>query len=128
MSNFKILIVDDSRSIVKMNSKIAQSLLPDAEIISFLNPKEAIETIKNEGHTFKIAMLDYNMKDLNGIELAEALVSEKIGLESYEQITIVSANIQAAVKAKATEKGIHFIDKPLKVDELKKFFNLKGVL
>ena len=124
-----VLIVDDSKSIVKMNTRITQHFFPDANIISFLSPAEALEALSKENLSFDFALLDYNMEGMDGVQLAEELVnSTQIGIKDFSIISIVSANIQQAVKSKATEKGMNFIDKPLQKEEFERFLQDKGLV
>lgn len=122
----KVLIIDDSRVILKINSKTVSDLVPDAEIITFQSPLEAIESIQANNLKFDLALIDYNMEGMNGIELADTLAKD--GVVDRGHISIVSANIQAAVKEKASQASFNFIDKPLKTDDLQAFLSMRGIL
>lgn len=122
----KVLVVDDSKVILKINSRTVTELISDADITSFQSPLEAIEKIKENGLKYDFALIDYNMEGLNGIELATSIVNE--GFINKDRVAIVSANIQSAVKEKASEAGFHFVDKPLKPEDLKSFLTMRGIL
>ncbi len=122
----KVLIIDDSKVIIKINSKTVSDYIPESEILSFKSPLEAIENIQADNLKFDLALIDYNMEGMNGIELATSLVTE--GVIAKDRVAIVSANIQAAVKEKAAAAGFIFIDKPLKTEDLKSFLSTRGIL
>lgn len=123
----KFLIVDDSKTILKLNTRIITSVYPDAEVLSFDIPQKALEAFK-AGSFADYAFLDYNMDEMNGIELAEALIG--LGHDSIagKNICIVSANIQEAVIHRASTLGIEFMSKPFDAQKLKDFLTKRGVL
>ena len=55
------------------------------------------------------ATIDYNMPGMNGIDLA-ALVKERY---PTARIALLTANVQAALRKRAADLGVGFIDKPV---------------
>lgn len=125
----KILLVDDSKTILKLSSKLLSSVVPDCEIVTFDTPMNALEFFRaNSGQKLDFALLDYNMESMNGVELAEALFQLTPSPLSPSQTSIVSANIQEAVIQKASALGISYIPKPLDQSKLKDFLSAKGII
>lgn len=121
----KILIVDDSRTILKMSANLVKTIIPDAEIILFDTPFKAVEMMSSDV-CVDLAFLDYNMEGMNGLELAQAILQVNPAPVLNENICIVSANTQEVVKKRANELGIEFIEKPFDESKLKNFLSLKG--
>lgn len=67
----KILLVDDEKLQLMRLERIAKELLKDDELVSFMNPLEALEAAKTQ--SFDIAFLDIQMPVVNGIVLAKTL-------------------------------------------------------
>ena len=123
----KILIVDDSKTILKINTRIINAIYPDAEVVAFVTPGEAVESLKASKTVFDFALLDYNMEGMTGVELAQALVALSPAPVSYNKICVVSANIQEAVISKAKGLGMEFEFKPFDEAKLKSFLSKKGI-
>jgi CheY-like chemotaxis protein len=123
-----ILTVDDSKVILKLNSRLLAKVFPDCEVISFTNPEEALKEIADKKIKIVFALIDYNMNEMTGIEFVEELIDQDHGPISTDQVALVSANIQAAVRQKAVDIGILFIAKPLDEDKLKMFLAEKGII
>lgn len=122
----KILIVDDSKTILKLNSRIITALMPDAEILSFDIPSLAIEGLKVCSFKLDYAFLDYNMAGMNGVELAQALVEINPSPIAYKNICVVSANIQDAVVNRVKNLGMDFVAKPFDEQKLRTFLEQRG--
>ena len=121
----KILIVDDSKTILKMSANLVKTIIPDAEIILFDTPLKAVEMMSSGVHV-DVAFLDYNMEGMNGLELAQAILQVNPAPIMNGNICIVSANTQEVVKKRANELGLEFIEKPFDESKLKSFLSLKG--
>ena len=121
----KILIVDDSKTILKMSANLVKTIIPDAEIILFDTPLKAVEMMSSGVHV-DVAFLDYNMEGMNGLELAQAILQVNPAPIMNGNICIVSANTQEVVKKRANELGLEFIEKPFDEAKLKSFLSLKG--
>jgi CheY-like chemotaxis protein len=122
----KILIVDDSKVITKWNHRILAKVFPDAEFEIHILPAKAVEELQNRNMSFDFAFLDYNMPEMDGIELAQ-IVFDKRWVKSFDQVCIVSANIQKAVENKALSLGITFFEKPLQEQAVRDFLVEKGL-
>ncbi len=122
----KALIIDDSKVILKVHSNLISELIKQIKIFSYQSPLEAIEKIKENSSKYDLALIDYNMEGLNGIELGELLIDE--GYIERSRVSIVSANIQMAVKEKVAAAGFHFFDKPLCPEGYRSFLLNRGFL
>ena len=110
----RILLVDDEKLQLSRLEKAVKEALPEAEILSFINPVEALEASKKS--TIDIAFLDIEMPLLNGIQLGKKLkalnpIVNIIIVTAYEHYAIESYSLHAsgyvlkpATKAKVIEE------------------------
>ncbi|MCB9062265.1 MAG: response regulator [Halobacteriovoraceae bacterium] len=108
-----ILVVDDSKTIQKQITYFCNETFPDIKVITASSGEEATEIVMSSTENFLGAILDYNMKGMNGVELSEK-ISEKI---PYSQMVLCTANVQEMVRAKAESAGLTFIEKPLTIEK-----------
>ena len=103
-----ILVVDDSMVSRMMIKAIIKEYLPDAFIIEAGNGEEALEKAgKSDG--IDIALVDYNMPGITGLELFKQL---QLTL-SITQRALLTANIQDAIRIEAEAFGVIFLNKPI---------------
>ncbi|MBR6072467.1 MAG: response regulator [Acholeplasmatales bacterium] len=109
----KILLVDDEQlQLIRLENTV-KKVLPDAEILSFTNPKKAYEdTIDMK---LDIAFLDIEMPLINGINLAKKLKKNNpfinvIFVTAYDKYALDAYNIHAS----------GYVVKPVKVEKVKK--------
>lgn len=102
-----MLIVDDSRVTRMMIRNIASELHDDWVYLEAGTGDEALEIVA--GHSIDIMTLDLNMPGMDGLTLAGKM------REIYPdaQITLMTANIQDAVRKRASDAGVGFIAKPV---------------
>ena len=76
----KVLLVDDEKLQLMRLEGAVKKVLPDAEILSYINPLEAYS--QNEDNQIDIAFLDIEMPGLNGVMLAKKLkaINPKINI------------------------------------------------
>ncbi|MEL0613000.1 response regulator [Marinomonas arenicola] len=108
----RILLVDDSK-VSRLALSKALRRLDDSIIISEAASADAAEELLKTV-TVDRALIDYNMPDRNGLELAEVLLMTHPTVKQ----TLVTANIQDAIRDRAASLGIGFIAKPAKSEEL----------
>ena len=123
-----ILTVDDSKVILKLNSRLLKKVFPDCDVLSFTNPEEALQVIGDQELKIIFALIDYNMNEMTGVEFVEELIDQAHEPISADQVALVSANVQVAVRQKADAIGILFIAKPLDEIKLKTFLAQKGII
>ncbi len=116
----RVLIVDDSKVSRLMTAGILRQLHPDASVIEADNGASALAAITQ--HPVDAAILDMNMPGMNGIELAQKLRQTL----PQVRIALLTANVQAAVVARATEQGLGFFRKPVTEHVLREILNAVG--
>jgi DNA-binding NarL/FixJ family response regulator len=108
MSGETFLIVDDARLARQMVRSFVSRARTGMAILEAAEGEQALKVL--EGVTaLDYATIDYNMPGMNGIDLA-ALVKERF---PTARIALLTANVQAALRKRAAELGIGFIDKPI---------------
>ena len=112
-----ILIVDDSRISRMLIKAIVNAAKPDWDIIEADSGEDALSKVENA--SFDVATLDLNMPGIDGIELAEQL-KPKFPDADYSLLT---ANIQDAIRERASKVGIGFIEKPITEDKVLAFIS-----
>ena len=116
MSDKIILIVDDSLISRMFMRKAVQGTFPQWNVLEASNGHDALSAV--EGKQIDIALLDLNMPGgINGLALAKSLKDVYTNI----QIALVTANIQSAVREKASALGVEFIAKPITEDKIVDF-------
>ena len=125
----KILLVDDESLQLRRLEESVRSVLPDAEVFSFLNPLEALATGKDMD--IDVAFLDIEMPIHNGIMLAKELKAvhptvNVIFVTAYDSFAREAMRIHASgyitkpvspAKIKAEIEGLRF---PVEMPSTKK--------
>ena len=102
-----ILVVDDSKLACMMLQKAISSFDPEAMITIAMNGVEAMAFYDKRPAT--IAIVDYNMPGMSGLELAMQLRRR----DATMHIAIISANVQHSLRMEADRIGVAFIPKPI---------------
>ena len=110
-----VLIVDDSKLARIVAGKVVAELQPDWRRVEAGSAAHALEIITEQ--SIDICLIDFNMADKNGLELADELHT----LRPQMPVAIVTANIQDEVVARAREVGAAFVSKPVTADGLRGF-------
>ena len=110
-----VLIVDDSKLARIVAGKTLAALQPEWERIEAGNAHDALAIVREK--KIDIAMIDFNMPDKDGLELAGELRT----LHPTMPIAVITANIQDEVISRAREVNATFVSKPLTEDGLRGF-------
>ncbi|WP_114947169.1 response regulator transcription factor [Microvirga calopogonii] len=110
-----VLIVDDSKLARIVAGKALASLQPEWERVEAGNAHDALAVVREK--KIDVAMIDFNMPDKDGLELA----AELRALHPTMPIAVITANIQDEVIARAREVNATFVAKPLTEDGLRGF-------
>ena len=115
MSKIKILVVDDSTAMRRLIRRaIRQSGYINVDVEEAENGTQALEKFK----TFlpHLVLSDWNMPEMNGIELLQTLNSK------YSQVNLgfITSQITQEMRIKAEESGaLFFLSKPFSTEQLK---------
>ena len=110
----KFLLVDDSKFSCKREGELIKAFFSVDVDLAFL-PSEGIRKVCEELIEYDLVFLDYNMPEMNGLELMEKL-AERI---SPNRMILLTASSAFATRAHAVPKGVQLIQKPLNEDKLK---------
>ena len=112
-----VLIVDDSKLARIVVGKAVAATKPDWTRKEAASAEEALALIAAESPD--VAIFDFNMPGMNGIELAERVRTEHPDMP----IAIATANVQDEVIARARSAGAVFVPKPITEDSLRGFLS-----
>ena len=112
-----ILIVDDSKLARIVAGKALAELQPEWQKFEAGGAAQALEIIGAQ--PIDVALIDFNMADKDGLQLAEELR----GLYPDMPIAIITANIQDEIIARARAIGATFVPKPVNSDGLRGFLS-----
>jgi CheY-like chemotaxis protein len=110
-----VLIVDDSKLARIVAGKTLAALQPEWERIEASNAQDALEILRER--KIDVAMIDFNMPDKDGLELA----AELRAIHPTMPIAVITANIQDEVIARAREVTATFVSQPPPEDGLRGF-------
>lgn len=118
MGEKTVLIVDDSRLAQMLTQKTIKQAFPEWKIVTASNAEDGIAALE-QTPAVSMALIDYNMPGMNGLEMAAQLIEKHPNLK----INLVTANIQEKMRMKAEALGIGFINKPISLKKLTQAFN-----
>ena len=112
----KILIVDDSKAMrMIVRRQLNEIGLADAEYLEATNGVEGMAAVKE--HQPDLVLSDWNMPEMTGIEMLEALNAEGVEVK----LGFVTSESQDSYKERAVEAGAMFlISKPFNADTFKR--------
>jgi len=113
--NQRVLLLDDSATNLSLNSQLLESL--GFVVTCAVSGSEAIAIAQTSEEAFDIALLDINLPDMTGYEVAQALSSSTACSEAH--LIALSAYSEAEEQKKAADVGMAaFITKPFKRDAI----------
>jgi CheY-like chemotaxis protein len=104
-----ILIVDDSITTVVASQKLIAETFPKMKIIMASAGDEALKMVETTTYDIVLALIDYHMEDINGVELMVKL-QKKFKLKNT---VIVTGDDSAEVKKEVERRGGKVLSKPL---------------
>src|SRR5689334_10933245 len=110
-----VMIVDDSKLARIVASKALTELQPDWAKVEASSAAEALAIL--ESRDIDVALIDFNMNEKDGLELA----GELRVLRPNMPLAIITANIQDEIIARARAIGAGFVAKPVTADGLEPF-------
>jgi CheY-like chemotaxis protein len=115
--HYKVMIVDDSKLARMVVASAFRRMRPDWELIEATNADEALKKMTTDA--VDIALIDFNMPDIDGLEL----LAKVRALRPTLPVAIVSANLQDEIIARARELNAAFVAKPLTDEALDAFLS-----
>lgn len=113
--SYTLLIVDDSKLARMAVNKALNSLEPDWTRIEASSAAEALKAVQEKSPD--IALLDFNMPERDGLDLAAELRRSNPRMP----VAVISANRQKEILDRAREVGASFLPKPVTEDALSEF-------
>ena len=108
-----VLYVDDEQAIVFLMKRLLER--QGYRVSGFTQPQEALATVRANPDRFDLAVTDYNMPGMSGLEVAQALREIRPDLP----VVLASGYITEELRAQAPVAGIReLIYKPNTVDDL----------
>ncbi len=113
----KVLVVDDSKLARIVAGKAIAALQPDWARIEAASADEALAIIGAD--QIDIAILDFNMPDKDGLELAAEISASHPTMP----IAVITANVQDEIIAKVRSLNATFVPKPVTQEALSGFIS-----
>ena len=110
-----VMIVDDSKLARIVAGKAVAELQPEWQKVEAGSAAQALEIVAAQ-HV-DLALIDFNMTEKDGLELANELRALRPGMP----MAIITANIQDEIVGRAREIGAGFVAKPVTADTLEGF-------
>lgn len=112
-----VLIVDDSKLARIVSGKALAELQPEWQRIEAASAADALARIAER--PVDLALIDFNMPDKDGLQLAAELRERLPALP----IAIITANVQDEIIARARAIDATFVPKPVTADGLRGFIS-----
>jgi two-component system, chemotaxis family, chemotaxis protein CheY len=120
----KALVVDDSRAVRMILARTLKEL--GFEVREAANGREALEVIETEKNAVTLVLADWNMPEINGLELLKQL-RQKPELSSLV-VVMVTTETELDQMAAALEAGANeYVMKPFTKDILVEKLQLVGI-
>ena len=114
---YKVLIVDDSKLARMVMASAFRRIRPEWILVEAVNADEALAAVS--GGTVDIALIDFNMPGIDGLELAARIRKTHPAMP----VAVVSANVQTEIIGRARELNAGFVPKPLTDESLAAFLS-----
>jgi CheY-like chemotaxis protein len=112
-----VLLVDDSKLARIVAGKAIAALQPEWQRVEANNAAEALAIVDEQ--PIDVAVLDFNMPDKDGLELA----SELRALHPNMPIAVITANVQDEIIASVRALNATFVAKPVTQEALGGFIS-----
>ena len=112
-----VLVVDDSKLARIVAGKAIAALQPDWARVEAASAADALEIVGSQ--KIDIAVLDFNMPDKDGLELAAELRASHPNMP----IAVITANVQDEIIARVRALNATFVAKPVTQDALAGFIS-----
>lgn len=106
----KILVVDDSKVSRMFVLNYWRNINPDWEFYEANCGEQALSLTAQ--HQFYAVILDYNMPDMNGLDVAKKVLLQQKNCF----IALLTANVQRHIQEEAEQATLYFYSKPINPD------------
>ncbi|MDE1991564.1 MAG: response regulator [Rhizobiaceae bacterium] len=110
-----VLVVDDSKLARIVAGKAITALQPDWQRLEANSAAEALQKVNEQ--PIDVAILDFNMPDKDGLELAAELRNS----HPHMPIAVITANVQDEIIAGVRALNATFVAKPVTEEALSSF-------
>ncbi len=110
-----ILLVDDSKFTCNRTIEMLHSIDASLQIVAAHLPSKALEILAANDQQFDLAILDFNMPEMSGLELAEKIRD----VIPYDRIVLLTASSAFSTRSQTIPDGMHFCQKPVNEDKLR---------
>lgn len=110
-----VLVVDDSKLARIVAGKAIAALQPDWIRVEASNAADALSIVDTQ--RIDVAILDFNMPDKDGLELA----AELRGAHPTMPIAVITANVQDEIVSRVRELNATFVAKPVTQEAMSGF-------
>ena len=104
-----VLVVDDSRVSRLIARQFILSKQPGWKVEEAASGEEALERVRSGALSPRLILIDVNMPGMGGLAAAGQLRRCCPGAH----ISLLTANVQNAIRSRAAELGIAFMEKPI---------------
>jgi len=121
----KALVVDDSRAVRMILSKTLREL--GFEVVQAANGLEALDVMARDGESVQLALVDWNMPEMSGIELVRRLRAQS----RYDRLQLMMVTTETEIEriTAALEAGANeYIMKPFSREVVEDKLRLLGVI
>lgn len=101
--NQTIMYVDDESALQTVNRRLLSSL--GYEPVMFVDPRRAIDAFRSSGDNFDLAIIDYSMPHVDGIELTRELLAVRPDFP----IILVSGSVKGSIAEQSREAGARLL-------------------
>ena len=121
----KALVVDDSRAMRTILSRTLGEL--GFEVFQASNGREALQVMERQGPAVELALVDWNMPEVNGLEFIRRVRAE----QSYDTVLLMMVTTETEMEqvALALEAGAdEYVMKPFTRDTVEDKLRLLGAI
>lgn len=112
-----MLIVDDSRLSRTITKTFVKEKHPEWTLLEAEDGQKALELVKDQ--KIDLATIDMNMPGMDGITVGTKLRAQF----PHARLSMLTANVQSAIRNRADEAGLEFIEKPITKDKILAFIS-----